>query len=139
MFAPATNALGQPNIGTRTSVLGSVLMPLAFLLGVMLDGARGISFAWLVTYPLLTAISAHWSLPAIGLKKRELLGAVLPPALAGAAMGLAVVTLDGLIAQHNLWLRLGLLMAAGGAIYGLWLVCFARDRFSEVLGLLRRS
>jgi O-antigen/teichoic acid export membrane protein len=139
MFAPATNALGQPNISTRTSVLGSVLMPLAFLLGVMLDGARGISFAWLVTYPLLTAISAHWSLPAIGLKKRELLGAVLPPALAGAAMGLAVVTLDGLIAQHNLWLRLALLMAAGGAIYGLWLACFARDRVSEVLGLLRRG
>jgi O-antigen/teichoic acid export membrane protein len=139
MFAPATNALGQPNIGTRTSVLGSVLMPLVFIVGVTLDGARGIALAWLVAYPLLTAISAHWSLPAIGLKKRELAAAVLPPTLAGSAMGLAVVTLDGLIAHHALWLRLALLVAAGGAVYGLWLVCFARDRVNEVLSLLKRS
>jgi len=139
MFAPATNALGQPNIGTRTSVLGSVLMPLVFIVGVTLHGARGIALAWLVAYPLLTAISAHRSLPAIGLKKRELAAAVLPPVLAGSAMGLAVVTLDGLIAHHGLWLRLALLVAAGGAVYGLWLACFARDRVSEVLGLLRRS
>jgi O-antigen/teichoic acid export membrane protein len=139
MFAPATNALGQPNIGTRTSVLGSVLMPLVFIVGVTLDGARGIALAWLVAYPLLTAISAHWSLPAIGLKKRELAAAVLPPTLAGSAMGLAVVTLDGLIAHHALWLRVALLVAAGGAVYGLWLVCFARDRVNEVLSLLKRS
>ena len=139
MFAPATNALGQPRIGTRTSVLGSVLMPLAFMIGVTLDGARGIALAWLVAYPLLTAISAHWSLPAIGLKKRELAAAVLPPVLAGVAMGLAVVSLEGLIGHLGLWQRLALLVGAGGLVYGLWLTCFARDRLGEVLGLLRRS
>ncbi|NBW76861.1 MAG: lipopolysaccharide biosynthesis protein [Sphingomonadaceae bacterium] len=139
MFAPATNALGQPRIGTRTSVLGSVLMPLAFLIGVTLDGARGIALAWLVAYPLLTAISAHWSLPVIGLRKRALAGAVLPPVLAGVAMGLAVVTLERATDQLGLPLRLVTLVAAGGLIYGLWLVCFARERVSEVLGLLRRS
>lgn len=139
MFAPATNALGQPGIGTRTSVLGSILMPLAFLAGVTLDGARGISCAWLVAYPLLTAVSAHWSLPVIGLRKRELAAAMLPPVLAGTVMGLVVVLLDGLFLQDRLWLRLGVLVATGGAVYGLWLACFARDRVAEVLGLLRRG
>ncbi|GAA4779448.1 lipopolysaccharide biosynthesis protein [Novosphingobium ginsenosidimutans] len=139
MFAPATNALGQPNLGTRTSVLGSVLMPIVFVIGVTLDGARGIALAWLVAYPLLTAISAHWSLPAIGLKKRELAAAVLPPVLAGAAMALAVVALDAVLAHYTLWLRLALLVATGGAVYGLWLACFARDRVSEVIGLMRRN
>ena len=139
MFAPATNALGEPKLGTRTSVLGSVLMPLAFVIGVALGGARGIALAWLVAYPLLTAISAHWSLPVIGVKKRELAAATLPPVLAGVAMTLTVVTLDAVIAHHNLWLRLALLVATGVAVYGLWLVYFARDRLREVIGLLRRN
>lgn len=139
MFAPATNALGQPNLGTRTSVLGSVLMPLAFVIGVTLDGARGIALAWLAAYPVVTAISAHWSLPVIGLRKRELAGAVLPPVLAGLAMATAVIALDAMIAQASLWVRLSLLIAGGGAVYGLWLAWFARDRVSEVIGLLRRN
>lgn len=139
MFAPATNALGAPQLGTRIAVLGSVLMPALFLIGVMLDDARGIAAAWLVAYPLLTAIAAHWSLPVIGLARRELVAAILPPFLAGSGMGLVVVSLDALIGHLPLWLRLALLVGAGAAVYGLWLRCFARERLGELLDLLRRT
>lgn len=139
MFAPATNAMGAPQLGTRTAMLGAIIMPAVFLIGVTLDGARGIAAAWLVAYPLLTALAAHWSLPVIGLTKRDLAGAILPPLLAGTGMGLALVSLDRLIGQHELWLRLALLVGTGAAIYGLWLACFARERLGEVLDLLRRA
>jgi O-antigen/teichoic acid export membrane protein len=139
LFAPATNALGQPQIGTRTSLLGAVLMPVAFLIGVKLDGAHGIALGWLVAYPLLSAVSAHWSLPAIGLKKRELVAAILPPVLAGVAMGLVLAALDTLIATASPVLRLALLITGGGAVYGLWLLGFARERLAEVAALLRRN
>lgn len=139
MFAPATNALGAPRLGTRIAILGSVLMPALFLIGVMLDGARGIAAAWLVAYPLLTVIAAHWSLPVIGLAMRDLVAAILPPLLAGTAMGLAVISLDTLIGHHPLWLRLAMLVATGAAVYGLGLGCFARERLREVLDLLRRT
>lgn len=139
MFAPATNALGAPRLGTRIAILGAVLMPALFLIGVMLDGARGIAMAWLVAYPLLTIVAAHWSLPVIGLAMRDLVAAILPPLLAGTAMGLAVISLDTLIGHHTLWLRLTVLVAAGAAVYGLGLGCFARGRLREVLDLLRRT
>lgn len=139
MFAPATNALGQPRLGTRASVLGAVVMPLAFGIGVALDGARGIALAWLAAYPLITAVSAHWSLPVIGLTKRELGAALLPPVLAGLAMGLAVTLGDRAIADLHLLPRLALLIALGGAVYGGWLALFARERLGEVLALVRRA
>ena len=46
LFAPATNAVGRPGIGTRTAALGAVVMLLAFLGGVRW-GAPGIAAAWL--------------------------------------------------------------------------------------------
>jgi O-antigen/teichoic acid export membrane protein len=139
MFAPVTNALGQPRLGTRASIVGAAVMPLAFLAGVMLDGARGIALGWLVAYPLITAISAHWSLPVIGLTKRALGAALLPPVLAGLAMGLSVTLLDRVIGDWHLAARLAVLIGAGGAVYGGWLTWFARDRLIEVIGLLRRG
>jgi O-antigen/teichoic acid export membrane protein len=138
MLAPATNALGQPEIATRTSILGALIMPAAFLGGVWFDGAYGIALAWLLGYPLLTAISARWSLPAIGASGRDYLAAILPPVLAGSAMALTVTALDqSVLRDVSLWPRLGMLVASGGLVYGAWLAFFARDRVNEVIGLLR--
>ena len=138
LFAPATNAVGRPGIGTRTAALGAVVMLLAFLAGVRW-GAPGIAAAWLVGYPALTAITAAWSLPAIGVRARELGQAVLPPVLAGIAMALAVTLLDRIVADLPALPRLALLVAGGGAVYLGWLTTFARPRMAEMLAMLRRS
>ena len=138
LFAPATNAVGRPGIGTRTAALGAVVMLLAFLAGVRW-GAPGIAAAWLVGYPALTAITAAWSLPAIGVRARELAQAVLPPVLAGIAMALAVTLLDRIVADLPALPRLALLVAGGGAVYLGWLTTFARPRMAEMLAMLRRS
>ena len=138
LFAPATNAVGRPGIGTRTAALGAVVMLLAFLAGVRW-GAPGIAAAWLVGYPALTAITAAWSLPAIGVLARELGQAVLPPVLAGIAMGLAVFLLDQVVANLPALPRLAALVACGSTVYLGWLTTFARPRLAEMLAMLKRS
>jgi hypothetical protein len=96
-------------------------------------GPVGIAAAWLVAWPVLTVLSAAWSLPVIGLSTRDLADALLPPVLAGTAMGLGVVLTDRLLPAMPELLRLSLLVAAGAAIYGLWLLRFARGRLDELL------
>ena len=136
LFAPATNAVGRPGIGTRTAALGAVVMLLAFLAGIRW-GAPGIAAAWLAGYPALTAITAAWSLPAIGVRARDLGRAILPPVLAGVAMALAVTVTDSLAAGLPDLPRLVLLVATGGAVYLGWLTAFARPRLAEMLEMLR--
>ena len=137
LFAPAANAAGRPGLVTRTTVLGAVLMPLAFVVGVGW-GAPGMALAWLAAYPLLTAVSARWMLPAIGVRGRELVAAVAPPALAAVAMALVVAMIDRWIGGPTPALRLALLVAAGVSAYAGWLALFARDRLGEAAALLRR-
>lgn len=138
MFAPATSAIGRPGIATRSAILGALIMPAAFLTGVLVDEARGIALAWLLGYPLLTAITAHWSLPIIGATKRQLLAALWPPVLAGGVMIGAVNAADMVAGSLSPVLRLVLLTATGGVSYGLAMLLFAPERLREVLDYARR-
>lgn len=135
LLAPATNALGRPGIATRAAVLGTFLMPLTYLLGAQW-GVTGLAAAWLVAYPLLTLITTAWSLPVIGLTWRALGSMLRAPVLAGAGMALGVVLLDRALPPLPEPLRLAALVGAGGAIYGGWLLVFARERIGEVLDLV---
>lgn len=137
LFGPATNAAGRPGIYTRTTILGAVLLPLAFAVGVQW-GVTGIALAWLAGYPLLVAISSLWVLPVLGIRSRDFLRALAPPTLAGIAMFLGVKGLDTLLGSLPPLARLTGLVAAGGAIYGLWLLLFAKGRLTELLDLARR-
>lgn len=137
LFGPAVNARGRPWLTTWCGALGAVLMPLCFVVGVQW-GASGIAAAWLVSYPLLTLVAALASLPVIGVSARDLIGALLPPVLAGLAMLLGVSLLDRALPDLAQILRLAALVAAGAAIYAGWLLGFTRDRLAEVIDLIRR-
>ena len=136
LFAPAVNAAGRPGLVTWTSVLGAVLMPVAFLIGIDW-GAVGMAVAWLAAYPLLTALSARWMLPAIGVRGRELLTALAPPLVAAVAMAAIVVLFGRWLPETSEAARLVLLVAAGALAYAGWLAVFARDRLGEALALVR--
>lgn len=136
LFGPATNAAGRPGIYTRVSILGAVLLPVAFLIGVQW-GVTGIAWAWVAAYPALVAISATWVLPVLQVSLRDFIRALAPPVLAGVAMFLGVRLCDHLLPAMPTLARLAVLVAAGGAIYGLWLLVFARDRINELFELAR--
>lgn len=138
LFAPAANAVGRPGIATRSAALGAALMPLAFLAGARW-GATGIATAWLVAYPLLTLVTAAWSLPAIGASSRALARAVLPPLAAGIAMAVGVEIVDAVTqAVFAPVPRLAALIGVGAAVYLGWLIVFARERLDELVGFARR-
>ncbi|HEX7711118.1 MAG TPA: lipopolysaccharide biosynthesis protein [Sphingomonadaceae bacterium] len=137
LFGPAVNAAGHPGIYTRISLFGGVLLPLCFLAGVRW-GLVGLASAWLAGYPLLVALSAAWVLPALHLSVREFLKAFLPPLVAGAAMVVLVRLVDRALPPIPALAHLALLVAAGGAVYGLWLLTLARARLTELVDLARR-
>ncbi|WP_088307050.1 lipopolysaccharide biosynthesis protein [Novosphingobium sp. B 225] len=139
LFAPATNAVGRPGIATRSAVLGSIVMPLAFYLGVRWGGAEGIAAGWLLGYPIITFVTALWAMPVLGVTMARLGQSLLPTVLAGSAMAMVVTLVDQ--AAHGLHpaARLLVLVAAGGATYGLWLLGFARERLAEAWALVRKK
>lgn len=137
LFGPAANGAGRPGIYTRISLLGAVILPLAFLAGANW-GVRGMAFAWLAGYPLLAALSALLVLPALKLDNRDFLAAISAPLLVGAVMAVLVHLLDGWLMPMPALPRLALLVSAGAAIYGLSLLAFARERLAEVIEFARR-
>ena len=88
---------------------------------------------------MVTAITAAWSLPAIGVRARELGQAILPPVLAGTAMALVVTLADRFAVGLPSLPRLLLLASVGAAIYLGWLTSFARPRLAEMLDMVRRK
>ena len=135
LFGPAANACGHPRVTTRSAVLGAVLMPASYLVGVHW-GAPGIAASWLVAYPLLMVISARWIMPLIGVRFAPLRDAVLPPVIAATAMGIGITLLDRALPAMAPVLRLGTLVASGGVIYAGWMLIFARSRLTELRDLV---
>lgn len=137
LFTPACDAAGRPGVGVRNGATGAVVLTAAFLVGAQW-GPQGLAIAWIAAYPLYLLISARRSLPVIGVRARDLAGAVAPPALAALAMGLGVVTIDALLPPLAAAWRLLLLVGAGAMLYTGWLAVFARPTLRALLRMARR-
>ncbi len=138
LFAPATNALGHPRIALRVAVWGAALLPLSFLVGIQF-GTWGMAIAWLVAFPVLTAITAALSLPRIGVCASALGRAIAPGLLASAGMALPVLMLASALPPLPPAARLAILVPLGAASYAALLLLFARPLVREVLQLARKS
>ena len=138
LFAPASDACGQPAISARNGATGAVVLATAFAIGVHLGGVRGLALAWLAAYPLYLAVSAWRTLPVIGVRASALARAVAPPAIAATVMAIGVRLADSALPALAPLPRLALLVVIGGALYGAWLLTFARESLAEAVALARR-
>jgi O-antigen/teichoic acid export membrane protein len=136
LFAPASDALGHPEISARNGATGALLLPAAFLIGVQW-GVEGLIAAWFVAYPFYLGISAWRTLPVIGVRGRDLLDAITPPTLAAVAMALIVSLVDSALSPMAPAARLGFLAFTGIAVYGAWLLAFGRSTIDEVIAMVR--
>jgi O-antigen/teichoic acid export membrane protein len=93
LFSPATNARGFPGIALRVTIIGSVVMPAAFLIGSRW-GVMGFAWGWVGGMAVLTTATIRLSAPALDLKPgalaRALAGAIAPPLAAALAMAAGV-------------------------------------------------
>lgn len=136
VIAPATDAAGRPGIGVRAAAIGAVVLPVAYLLAVAW-GPVGLAAAWLLTQPLMLWLLARRALPVLGLTMRQVTASLGPVARAGVAMACAVALVDRVAAALPLAPRLALLIASGAAVYGGWLLAFARPTVDMLVRLIR--
>lgn len=135
--SPATNALSRSRIYLQTSAAGAAIMPLAFLIGIN-HGLVGLVHAWWVAAPLLLVITLALTLPAIGVRARDLLRALQPVVVACAAMALVVAGLGAALAGAAPPLQLAVLVATGIAVYVLTLWFGWPDVVRQTVAMIRQ-
>lgn len=135
MFAPVSNALGRPGVTAQVSMVGAIIMPVAFWIGIRF-GAIGLAWAWLLAFPLLTLATVRLAGKPMGLRFRDLGTAILPAILCAAAMALVVAGIDRILPPLAAPVRLGALVSAGGVSFAAILFLFARATMDEIIGLV---
>jgi O-antigen/teichoic acid export membrane protein len=137
LFTPAVNALGHTRITLRASLLGALLMPAAFVLGLRW-GATGLAYAWLLAFPLLPLFTFLQARGKLCIGARELAGAVAPGLGASVVMALAVLGAGSALGSLAPWHRLVLEGLFGAACYAGLLLLFARGTLVELVQLVQR-
>ncbi|KQN88897.1 capsule biosynthesis protein CapK [Sphingomonas sp. Leaf67] len=137
LFPPVVDAMGRPGITARTTAIGAVLLPIAFLIGGRF-GIAGLAAAWIVAHPILLGIVLHRALPVIGLSLAEFATAVRPAFAAGVAMVGAVVLAQTIVAPGSPAATLALSVVVGGGVYTAMLLLFARPALTDAIAMLRR-
>ena len=134
IVSPATNALGKPGIYVRSSAAGAIIMPAAFVIGINY-GLIGLGYAWLVGAPLLLLVTMMLSLPTIGARGRDVVGAALPSALNAAVMAGVLILISPLVDALHAPVQLAILVSIGAGVYiGLaWL--FQRRTIEDLIGV----
>jgi len=137
LFPPAVSAIGHTGIMMRSALLGAVVMPLAFLAGIQW-GAPGLSWAWVLAFPLVPLWAFLQSRGPLGLTAGKILAAVTPGLGASALMALMVAAAGLGLESMQSWQRLPLLVALGGAAYVATLYATSRQTLHEVIELVAR-
>lgn len=136
LFAPATNARGVPQAALRITMIGSVVMPCAFLIGSQW-GVIGFAWGWVGGMAVLTAATVTLSGRIIGLTLAGLAGALAPPLAAALMMGAGVALALGLLPEMLPLAKLVLAVLLGVALYLAALRLIAPERLAEALRFAR--
>lgn len=137
LFAPATNARGVPGAALRIAMLGSVVMPAAFLIGSQW-GVQGFAWGWVGGMAVLTAATVTLSGRVVGLRLSGLGRAIAPPLAAALIMAAGVALMLALLPPGlPPLLALAIAVPLGVALYGGVLHLIAPARLSEALHFAR--
>lgn len=137
LFAPATNARGAPGVALRIAMLGSVVMPCAFLIGSTW-GLMGFAWGWVGGMAVLTAATVRVSARVLGLELAALARAVAPPLAAALVMATGVAGALAVL-PDGVWPLLALVIGVslGVALYGGALHLIAPQRLAEAVRFAR--
>ena len=138
LLTPACDARGRPGIGVGNGAAGALVLGIAFLVGVRF-GTTGLAIAWIAGYPIYLGISLWRALPVIGTSPKALADAIAPALLAALGMALVVRLADTVLPPLAAPLHLVILVAIGAAVYGGWLMVFARPLVRELIAIVRKQ
>jgi len=131
------NVTGESRFVMRTMQAALILMPTAFYVGSRW-GPAGIAYGWVVAYPFIALSIYRRTFRKIKMRWPDYLVAVRP-ALTGCLIMAAAVEIlkHSLTPSCPLYLRLGIEIVVGSAVYVLALTIFHRDRLYAFLNLVR--
>jgi len=133
LFATAASAIGRADLEVRNTLVGALVLPVAFLVGVQAS-LTGLAASWLVAVPIILAVTLPWTCAAMGLSTSSVLTAVRGPLIGGVAMYGAVLATRAALIDIEEVIRLPILIVAGAVSY--LLVVALADR--AIWGDLRR-
>lgn len=136
LFAPATNACGVPQVALRITMIGSMVMPCAFLIGSQW-GVTGLAWGWVCGMAVLTTATVTLSGRIIGLTLSGLADALAPPLAAALMMGAGVALALAVMSPLLPLAQLVLAVLLGVALYFSALRLIAPERVAEALHFVR--
>ncbi|WP_108787198.1 oligosaccharide flippase family protein [Erythrobacter sp. Alg231-14] len=136
--SPVTNAMGRTKVYLFTAISGAIIFPCVFLWGVT-AGPMGLVYAWWIAAPALCAVTLAVTLPRIGVSPIALIGAVIPIALACAAMAAAVTLAQRLLELESPLFALLSYAAIGASVYGATFWFGYRSIVRETWAMLRNK
>lgn len=137
LFAPATNARGHPGIPLRVTMLGAVVMPIAFFTGSHW-GVTGFAWGWVGGMATLTVATIALSRRVLMFSLAGLVRAIVPPLAAALVMAGGVAAMLHFVIPVTIPLvALVVAVVLGVALYlgTMWLI--APDRLTEALRFIR--
>ncbi len=129
-------AVGRADVSFRITCITALVMCTAFLVGTGF-GLLGLSLAWAIVFPLVFLYNLVTAGRHFGLNAREILAALLRPALASGLMYACIALLRASLPDPAL-LRLVLLIATGAAAYTAFSLAINREGLREAWQLLFR-
>jgi hypothetical protein len=121
----------------QASLLGAIVMPLAFLAGLNWS-TTGLAWAWLLAFPVIPLFAFLRARGPLAISGAQLGAAVAPGLGAAAAMALPIYALSLELGGWSHWSRLALLVAAGGLTYAAVLYAVSRATLFELVDLVVR-
>jgi O-antigen/teichoic acid export membrane protein len=137
MFPPVCNAMGRPGLSARIALIGAIIMPSAFLIGIRF-GAIGLAMAWVCAYPLFAIATALIAGRIIHLDYVALIRAIMPGALSALIMASIVAIADTQLPPLSAPLHLAMLVAIGAASFFAILALVSRQTIHELIALVVR-
>jgi O-antigen/teichoic acid export membrane protein len=137
LFPPLLQGLGRPDISLKNLIYAIVIMPMAFVLGVMWD-LVGVSVAWLIAFPIVLSIMVYNTKRFIDVQFSEVLKQLFFPVIASALMFVTIYVGRILLAEVSSFIALPVYIFSGAALYTLLLYSFNRTGWEEVIDLIKR-
>jgi O-antigen/teichoic acid export membrane protein len=136
LFPTVCNAMGRPGVSTRIALMGAIIMPICYLVGVQF-GVVGLACAWLFGCPILLAVTIRAASPVITITWRQIGAAVLPGLMASLLMAGVVALVEAMLPPMPVPAHLALLVIAGVVSYVGFVLLLARDTAMELVRLIR--
>lgn len=130
-------AKGKPEAVVRYNIVCLLTLPPAFLVGSWF-GLTGVGYAWIVTYPFVSAYLYRSGLGEAGISLGEYLGTLKPAVMASVIMAAGVMlfqTADLVWYGRNLYVTLIGACMVGAIVYLACIARFHRDVLDEVRDL----